>query len=93
MAKRKASLRDTSTDESVVIIVADGGGDVSRRDIVRRLGQRVDLAAALQRLSRSGAIEVVNIPVPGRRPLSRIRLLGDAAKKYGAGFVRVSSKK
>lgn len=92
MAKRSGSFRNDSTDAAIVALVAKGGGDVMRRDIVRRLGQRVDLAVALQRLSRAGIIEVVNVPVPGRRPLSRIRLIGDAAVKHGAGFVRVSAK-
>jgi len=93
MAKRKQSFRNDSTDIAIVSIVAAAGGDMPRREVVRKLGQRVDLVAALQRLMRLGAIEVVAMPMAGRRPLSRVRLIGATAAAHGAGFMRIKSGK
>lgn len=93
MTKAKMSLRDLSTDDAIVTLVAAGGGDVARRDIARRLGQRIDLASSLLRLQRRGVIEMVSMPTPGRRPLAKVRLIGSTAVQQGAGFVRVGSKK
>lgn len=89
MAKRKQSFRDLSTDDSIVRLLADHGGDMARRDIVRKFGQRSDLTAALHRLARKKSIESVSVRGTGKRAVARVRLIGMVAISHGAGYVMV----
>lgn len=62
------ALRTQSTEDAIRTIAAQSGGEVSRREIIRRLGQRNDVAASLDRMCRRGEIEI-----NGRRtPLNRV---------------------
>ena len=92
MGKKVTLLRDIGTDEAIVALVAKGGGDIPRRDIVRRLGQRTDLVASMNRLIRLKKIELISVPSAGRRPLARIRLIGDTAAQHGAGYIKMGGK-
>ena len=92
MGKKQTSFRNTSTDDAIIQIVAAAGGEVSRRMIVRKMGHRAELSAALNRLARRGAIELFQVTV-GAHTLHKVRLIGDTAVQKGAGFVRVGGRK
>lgn len=90
MAKRKKqSFRDASTDDAIIRWLAEHKGDMPRRDIVRKFGQRRDLTAALHRLTRKGVIESVEVRQVGKRATARVRLIGLVAVASGAGYMRV----
>ena len=78
MAKRKAAaiaLRDLGTENAIVQIVAQAGGEIDRREIVRRLGQRGDLSASLTRMERRGDIEIIGKETQAGRVNWRVRLI------------------
>jgi uncharacterized membrane protein len=92
-ARPSGEFRNISTDDAIIKLVAAAGGEIARRVLVRKLGHRADFAAALGRLERRGAAELLSIEKQGDRSLAKVRLIGDVAIQQGAGMIRVGGAK
>lgn len=81
--------RNLPTDDAVLGVLADEDGEMTKRDLARKLGHRYDFSSALARLKRTNKIEIISKDHPGRRASAYVRLIGAAAASAGVGFVHV----
>lgn len=85
--------KNMSTDEAIILALADNDGEMSRRDLLRKFGGRLDYGQALMRLVRTKRIELLSKVLRGRKPQNVVRLIGENdTLLHGVGFVRITKR-
>lgn len=84
------TTRNKTTDELIILTIANAGGEITRRDLTKKAGHRIDFDSALWRLERTGRIELLQKQMRGRKPQFLARLIGqDDILLHGVGFARL----